>query len=66
MFWFSVISIRSVIAEIQREQKYIKSLPEKEKAIYLENKKREFEENEKHRKALEIAEAGRPRNFWGK
>ena len=48
------------------EQKYIDSLPDEEKKVYLAKREKERELELAHKRALEVAEAGRPRNFWGK
>ena len=65
---FDTIGIASIysslLVQIKREE-YIQSLPINEQIILREADKKEREENEKHRKVLEIANALRPRNFFG-
>jgi len=48
------------------EKAYIDSLSDEDKKLYFENKAKEYEKNRAHKEALEIANALRPRNFWGK
>ena len=42
-----------------------KKLPKDEADKLRSSRRARFEERDNHRKALEIAEASRPRNFWG-
>ena len=55
----------SVLAEAERDREYLKSLPEEEANRIHAERKKKWEAEEEHRKKLEIAEAGRARNFWG-
>ena len=54
--------VQAAIAAAMAEQEYIKNLPEDEQKKYWQNREKELE----HKRALEIANASRPRNFWGK
>jgi hypothetical protein len=63
------IGVISAIMAIDEERKafnaYLKTLPEdKAKELKLQREERLMREDE-HRKALELANASRPRNFWG-
>lgn len=58
-------TINGIIAERVAFNRMCDGLP-KEEADKLKAKRRaEREEEEEHKKALEIADAGRARNFWG-
>ena len=46
--------------------KYLSSLPKAERHQAIKAIAEKAVEDDKHRKAVELAEAGRPRNFWGK
>ena len=66
MFGLIAAKVCSSIAEAKARQEWLDSLP-KEKADKIRaDDARTARENELHRRAIEIAEAGRPRNFWGK
>ncbi len=56
----------SALYEEKQFQEYLKTLPEEEARRIKGERKKKRESEEEHRKKLEIAEAGRPRNFWGK
>jgi hypothetical protein len=60
------LAVMQTIAIYAAEKAYIDSLKNEEKKLYLENKAKEYEAKKKHKEALEIANALRPRNFWGK
>ena len=61
----TALTVRNIVDEEERFIKMCKLLP----ADVAEKLKRERREqrkaDEEHRKALEIANAGRARNFWG-
>lgn len=54
------------IVEAKARQEWLDSLPKEEADKIRADDARIARENELHRRALEIAHAGRPRNFWGK
>lgn len=56
----------SLVAEARARQEWLDSLPKEEADKIRSEDVRIARENELHRRALEIAEAGRARNFWGK
>jgi hypothetical protein len=60
------VSAAAAIAEAKVLQAYLEALPDGERSAALARISAEAKEAERHRKALELAEAGRPRNFWGK
>jgi len=62
----ALVHIAQTIAKHNAREAHINSLtPEEQAAIRAADLQR-WKEEEAHRRALEIAEAGRPRNFWGK
>ena len=58
--------ICSVVAEAKAREEWLNSLPKEEADKIRAEDAAKAREQELHRRALEIAEAGRPRNFWGK
>jgi hypothetical protein len=58
--------ICSIVAASKARNEWLDSLPKEEANKIREEDARIALENERHRRALEIADAGRPRNFWGK
>lgn len=59
------IQVAQQIESNNAREAWLKSLP-KDAAEKIRQKDREKHDEEmKHRRALELAEAGRPRNFWG-
>lgn len=56
----------ALAAEAKARQEWLDSLPKEEADKIRSEDVRIARENELHRRALEIAEAGRARNFWGK
>jgi hypothetical protein len=66
MFVPSVVgNIVAAMESLKAREEWINSLPVEEAEKIREQDRLRFEENEKHRKALEIANASRARNFWG-
>lgn len=61
-----VIAAASVIEGNRIREEMISKLPIEEQEKIREKDRKDYEENLKHRRALEVAEAGRTRNFWGK
>ena len=55
-----------LIEAIRERDEWIATLPKDEQDAIREKDLQESKEREDHRKNLEIAEAGRPRNFFGK
>ena len=51
---------------INAEQKIVSAMTNEQRADYLAKKDARNKDYFAHRRALEIAEASRPRNFWGK
>jgi len=69
MWCLYATDIAGFLAEMaKREQEFNKRCelagPEMA-AIMREERRKEYEDEKAHRRALEIAEAGRARNFWG-
>lgn len=58
--------IISCIAQAKLRNEWLNSLPAEEAKRLREEYAIAAREDELHRRVLEIAEAGRPRNFWGK
>ncbi len=54
------------IEAIRKRNEWIDTLPKDEQDAIRKKDLQESKEREEHRKKLEIAEAGRPRNFFGK
>ncbi len=69
MFDFgAAIAIASAIRiaeEIEARNKWLDALSEAEQDKIREQDKEVARQNLLHRRAIEVAEAGRPRNFWG-
>jgi hypothetical protein len=59
-------TVATMIKAAKARQEWLGSLPPEEAAKIRAQDELEYQENLKHRRALEIAEASRPRNFWGK
>lgn len=66
MFAGIVCRLAVIIAEAKARKQWIESLPKDEADRVRAEDSRIARENELHRRAVEIAEAGRARNFWGK
>ena len=60
-----VYEVSRIMEEERAFEKLCNSLPKGEADRLKESRRKQREEDEKHRKALEIADAGRTRNFWG-
>ena len=58
--------ICGLVAEAKARQEWLDSLPQEVADKIRADDARIARENELHRREIEIAEAGRPRNFWGK
>ncbi len=57
---YAALSAERAIAERRAFDNMCKTLPEDE-----EERRQEIDRRRKHREALEIANAGRAKNFWG-
>jgi hypothetical protein len=64
MFGYS--SIIGMIESYKKREAWIKTLPEQKQEKIRSQDAQEARENLAHKRALEVAEAGRARNFWGK
>ena len=66
-FLISAIGIAAgaAIAKRRAIDDYLESLPEEERLSVLAQMAEDAKEYRRHKEAIEIAEAGRPRNFWG-
>ena len=62
-------SVVTVLAQIKAEQEAFvlkcSLLPQDEADKLIAERKQEMKERKEHREKLEIANAGRARNFWG-
>lgn len=58
--------VSTIVAEVKARQAWLNSLPVDVADNIRAEDARIAREDEQHRRALEIAEAGRPRNFWGR
>lgn len=67
MLGASIIATNLMAATQRREERNSlwEMTPEEERSALLDKWERQDRENRDHRRALEIAEAGRARNFWG-
>lgn len=65
MFGVVLNAFYSVKAEQEEFDLKCSLLPKEEADKLREERKQEIKEKIEHRKKLEIAEAGRARNFWG-
>ena len=65
MFEMLPLAVFSILEEERQFRELCNSLPEKEAKALKEARKKRREEDIAHRRALEIANAGRARNFWG-
>lgn len=61
----AALTLRNLVDEEERFIKMCKSLPDDVAEKLKQERRDRLAEDEKHRKALEIADAGRARNFWG-
>jgi hypothetical protein len=66
MFGYLVLTVSALIDEANARKEWIDSLPKDEADKIREDDARKRREEELHRRALQIADAGRARNFWGK
>ena len=66
MFGLIAEIVCSMVAEAEARKKWLDSMPKEEADKIRAEDVRIARENEIHRRALEIANAGRARNFWGK
>ena len=66
-FGFSLMPliIQRAIEENARVEEMLASMPKEEADKLREKMQKQREAKEAHQRALEIAEAGRARNFWG-
>lgn len=55
----------AMINERNAFNRLCESLPKEEADKLRARRRKKAEEDEAHRKALELANASRPRNFWG-
>lgn len=61
-----ILQLRTILAEAKARQEWINSLPKEEADRVRADDAWIARDKELHRRELEVAEAGRPRNFWGK
>ena len=61
----AIRAILQAYAMQQARDEMIKAAPPERQSQLIERLRREDEEWRKHQQALEIANASRPRNFWG-
>lgn len=66
MFGFGINAVMNCLAEYKAREEWLSTMPEEKANKIREELAIKARERELHRRALEIAEAGRPRNFWGK
>ena len=66
MFDGMIVNLVSAIAEHNAMVAWVRSLPKAEADKIRAQDALLAIEKEKHRRNMEIANAGRPRNFWGK
>ena len=68
MFGMTWLASEVVLAFHKNKEReaWIDTLPEDEQQKIRAKDKQDVLDYMQHRRALEIAEAGRPRNFWGK
>jgi len=66
MFGLIASTLVGLVVEAKARQEWLDAMPKDEADKIRVNDARIARENELYRRALEIAEAGRPRNFWGK
>lgn len=71
-FGFIVTAASIAIQEVFKDKEYLDSLSDEERAAVLAQRKAEWDskageraEAREHAKKIEIAKAGRSRNFWG-
>lgn len=65
MFGQMMIAVGGLYAEAKARKAYIDSLPEDIAKSIRADEAKKASDDKLHRRELEIAEAGRPRNFWG-
>ncbi len=66
MFGSIAAKICSLVAAAKARNEWLDSLPKDEADKIRADDARIAREEELHRREIEIAAAGRPRNFWGK
>lgn len=59
---FSVLGVIGAMVALEEQRAFEKSLPKEQR----DELRRKREEALSHKRALELAEASRPKNFWGK
>lgn len=62
---FAIVAAMNAIQEHNDFIALCDSLPKEEADFLREERRKRIEKEDAHRKALEIANASRPRNFWG-
>ena len=60
-----VVGVTTIIEEERSFRALCKALPKEEAMALRKERAKKRKEDGAHRKALEIANAGRARNFWG-
>ena len=65
MFGSAASSLAGMIERNRVRENWLNSLPKEESDKIRAEDARVVNENLEHKRALEIANAGRPRNFWG-
>jgi hypothetical protein len=63
---FGIGKIAWLIQAHKERETWLESLPKEEAEKIREQDLIDEKDSLQHKRALEIAEAGRPRNFWGK
>ena len=63
---FAIVMARYLNHEEERRKKYLDSLPDEKREVVMRAMAERAAADEKHQREVEIAEAGRPRNFWGR
>ena len=66
MLGWIAVTISGIYEDAKAREKWLDSMPKENSDTIRAADRRKSREDLKHRRALEIAEAGRPRNFWGK
>ena len=61
----AICGVMQAYAKQQARDEMIRAAPPEKQSQLIERFRREDEEWLKHQRALEIANASRPRNFWG-
>ena len=61
MMGILIVQIAATVEAAIKREEWIRTLPQDQQAIIRRQNREELE----HRRQQEIAEAARPRNFWG-